>query len=84
MKYYLWRMHPPDTASFIFTRDAAQLNASPPLANARAITTFSRALRIEYPAIDRELRTNWQRDTTFSATVGDGEITVWTRKHASP
>jgi len=86
MRYYLARANASDTASYLYTRSATQFDSltSPAAApNARVVTTFSRALRIDYPAIDRALLTQWQRDTTFSATVGDGEIVVWSRRGRS-
>ena len=44
------------------------------------ITTFHRALGINLPTILDELEEHWQIATTFPATIGDGEITVWERQ----
>ena len=41
---------------------------------------FSKALQIELPEIEEKLRQEWRPDPTFAATIGDGEITVWSRK----
>lgn len=43
------------------------------------LTTFPRALRLEYPDLDRYIRENYREQRTFAATIGDGEVTVWTR-----
>jgi len=85
-RYYLARANASDTASYIYTRSATQFDSLSSLAtssNVHAVTTFSRALRIDYPEIARTLLRQWQRDTTFSATVGDGEIVVWSRRGRS-
>ena len=85
IQYYLRRLGSADSTRFAYVRSAAtfdSLVARSPGA-AQAVTTFSRALAIELPDIDRRLASQWQRDTTFAATVGDGEITVWSRRPAS-
>jgi hypothetical protein len=80
MKYYIARMKLANSSGFIYTREARDLNAPGSSVGDLAVTTFPRALRLDYPLVDRELKADWQRDTTFSATVGDGEISVWSRK----
>ncbi|HUR00283.1 MAG TPA: hypothetical protein VM166_12575, partial [Gemmatimonadaceae bacterium] len=82
-KYYLSRGASPDTARYVYVRSRAQfdsLTSGPSAGNAQLVTTFGRALRIEAPTIDRDLLSAWKPDTTFRATVGDGEITVWSRR----
>jgi hypothetical protein len=44
------------------------------------VTTFPRALRLEYADLDRYIRENYREQKTFAATIGDGEVTVWSRK----
>jgi mannosyltransferase len=44
------------------------------------LTTFPRALRLEYADLDRYIRENYREQKTFAATIGDGEVTVWSRK----
>lgn len=49
----------------------------------QVLTTFARALRIELPAVSKRLSSEWVADTTLAATVGDGEITVWSKRQPS-
>ena len=43
-----------------------------------AITTFERALRIDFPAIDRELQEgDWIVARRIPATIGDGNILIY-------
>jgi mannosyltransferase len=44
------------------------------------LTTFPRALRLEYPELDRYIREHYREERRFPATIGDGEITVFTRE----
>lgn len=82
-QYYVRRMQRPAASRYVYTRTLASFdsltagsNAGPP----QVLTTFSRALRLELPEIESRLRGEWQVDTTFAATVGDGEIIAWSRK----
>jgi len=71
------------TSRYTFVRTVAQFDSLSKIADTADVlllTTFRRALRIEAPGIDRELDDHWNEDTTFAATVGDGEITVWSKK----
>lgn len=86
-QYYVRRLHVADSARFVYTRSLPVFDSltrddggAPP----QVLTTFSRALRMEYPEIGARLERDWDADTTFAATVGDGEITVWSRKHTAP
>ena len=40
-------------------------------------TTFERALSLDQPALLSLIEMHWQADKTFAATVGDGEIRIW-------
>ena len=83
-KYYLARDTVAHIASrYTFVRTVAQFDSLSKIADTadiQLLTTFRRAIRIEAPGIDRELGDHWAQDTTFGATVGDGEITVWSKK----
>jgi hypothetical protein len=79
-RYYQRRMPGIDTTRIVYTRDPAQFDSLTHLSGQPApqtLTTFSRALGIEVPEIHARLTRQWKRDTTFAATIGDGEITVW-------
>lgn len=54
--------------------------ASHPGARTFVVTTFSRALRLAYPDLDARIARDWSRSRTFPATVGDGEVTIWTQR----
>lgn len=41
------------------------------------VTTFPRALRLEYPDLASSIDEGWQVERVFPATIGDGEISVW-------
>lgn len=79
--YYLAREAIADSSRYAYVRSQAQFDSLSSLSDdAQLVTTFQRALRIEAPAFDRDLTSLWRPDTTFSATVGDGEITVWSKR----
>lgn len=81
--YYLSRQAIQDTSRYVFVRSREQLDSLSNLASSpgtQLVTTFRRALRMEVPEFDQQLANGWQQDTTFGATVGDGEITVWSRR----
>lgn len=44
------------------------------------LTTFPRALRLEHPDLDRYIRDHYQEQKSFAATIGDGEVAIWTRE----
>jgi hypothetical protein len=46
----------------------------------RIVTTLERVAKKTRGPIFARLRADWKRDTTFAATVGDGELTVWSRR----
>jgi hypothetical protein len=83
VQYYVRRMAGVDASRFIYTRNTLEfdsLTAAVWGGAVQVVTTFSRALQIELPEIGERLRQEWRPDTTFAATIGDGEITVWSRK----
>jgi hypothetical protein len=83
-QYYLSREGIADSSRYAYVRSKAQFDSLSSLSNdAQLVTTFQRALRIESPAFDRDLASLWRPDTTFSATVGDGEITIWSKRNGA-
>lgn len=54
--------------------------AAHPGARTFVVTTFPRALRLAYPDLDARIARDWSRSQMFSATVGDGEVSVWTHQ----
>ena len=41
--------------------------------------TFPRALRLDFPDLESRIRRDFREVRAFPATVGDGEVSVWTR-----
>jgi hypothetical protein len=41
------------------------------------VLTFPRALRLDFPELDRYIRDHYDVQETFPATIGDGEMSVW-------
>ncbi len=70
-------VYAPDLAAF---DSLTRLDAGGP---PQVLTTFARALGIELPAVGKRLASEWVADTTLAATVGDGEITVWSKRQPS-
>jgi len=86
-QYYVRRLPVAHPMRYVYTRSVAQfdsLDSSTAGESPQVLTTFSRALRLELPGISERLGREWQADTVFAATVGDGEITVWSRKQVAP
>lgn len=82
-QYYLRRLATADSVRYSYTRSATKFDSLTSVgagANPQVLTTFSRALGMELPEIANRLSRDWQADTVLSATVGDGEITVWSRR----
>jgi uncharacterized membrane protein len=44
------------------------------------LTTFPRALRLEHPDLDRYIRDHYREQKSFAATIGDGQVAIWTRE----
>jgi hypothetical protein len=44
------------------------------------LMTFPRALRLEYPDLDGYIREHYRERKTLPASIGDGEIAIWTRE----
>ena len=44
------------------------------------LTTFPRALAIEYPELSADIRRRYYRVQHFEATVGDAEVALWRRR----
>lgn len=83
-RYYSRRLGAKDSSRYAYVRTKAQFDSvvrHDVAGLTQVVTTFPRALEIELPEIAGSLEREWQRDTTLSATVGDGEIVVWSRKN---
>jgi len=73
----------PLDAQTYFVRDGATFDALV-AANRRrriwVVSTFERALRLDYPTIARALQTDWVVTRRFRGTIGDGNILVYRNK----
>jgi hypothetical protein len=84
-QYYVGRLTIADASRFVYTRNAGEFDSLTAAMGGelpQVLTTFSRALQIELPEIAEKLQRDWRADTILGATVGGGEITVWSRKHS--
>jgi hypothetical protein len=85
-RYYVQRLGLKDRERFTYTRSDAEfdeLTGGVGGEHPQVLTTFPRALHIELPRIEARLYTQWNADTTFRSTVGDAQITVWSRKSST-
>lgn len=48
--------------------------------HAYVVTTLLRGLRLTDPALNAKIERDWRIVKTFSATIGDGEVSVWKLK----
>lgn len=85
-RYYSSRAPLLDPERLVYAKDLAGFDSltrvdtvGPP----QVLTTFARALRIELPAVSKRLSSEWVADTTLAATVGDAEITIWSKRQPS-
>lgn len=81
MRFYLSRVANADAHSYEYSRTLPSFDslvAQP--RKALVVTTFPRILRADLPDLSRRITTEWRPQRVFPATVGDGEITVWSRK----
>jgi hypothetical protein len=70
-------------SSFVAVHSAADLQGVENASAGRTVwllTTFPRALRLEHPDLDRYIREHYDERRSFAATIGDGEVTVFTRR----
>ena len=44
------------------------------------ITTLERVLAHNLPRLKTRVTDGWQRDTAFAATIGGGQLSVWSEK----
>jgi mannosyltransferase len=80
-RYYAPRIGVRDTTAYEYTRTLSGFDSlASALQNVRVVTTFPRALRADMPDIAARIESYWTPTRVFPATVGDGEITIWTRK----
>ena len=85
-RYYSARLPEIERARIVYAANLAafdSLTHGDQGAPVQVLTTFSRALRIELPDVAKRLSSEWVADTTLASTVGDAEITVWSKRHPS-
>lgn len=92
MRYYGVKTGWREDTDFICTRSPVEFNGLAARNNGKrlfAVTSFTRALRIEEPEIRQRLENDWTLLRKFPSTIGDGAILVWERNrvgeaHTSP
>lgn len=85
-RYYGQRYAVREGEAYFFVRseDALENVLSTHAGNgAILVTTFHRALRLEYPKLAARINSGWSVDRAFPATIGDGQIVVW-KRHTGP
>ncbi|HUQ19397.1 MAG TPA: glycosyltransferase family 39 protein [Gemmatimonadaceae bacterium] len=81
MKYYVPRVAKGEAGAYHYSRTLPSFDSlvAPPK-KALVVTTFPRILRADLPDLSERITSEWRPQRVFPATVGDGEITVWSRK----
>lgn len=83
VRYYSQNFGVKENVEYFYVRSLDRLNevlSEHPLEETYLITTFERALEIDLPDLATEIHRHWQVAHTFSATIGDGEVSVWRPK----
>lgn len=83
VRFYGERMHLPLARDYVYVRDVPMLDSVLARRGTRRIlliTTLERGATIERPEFMARLRAAWTRDTSFDATIGDGQLSVWSEK----
>jgi len=86
-KYYGEKMELHEGRGYFSIRSAEKLSdLLSRKASKRAIflTTFTRALKLDYPDIYDQLQKGWIIDRTFPGTLGGGAINVWRERDSPP
>ncbi len=79
-RYYGKQFNIAEGSNYFYVRSLSAFNdvlATHPQQRALLVTTFPRALHIDYPNLYARIDQGWMRLRTFPATIGDGEIAVW-------
>lgn len=92
ISYYARRDQPELVPQFVDIRSAASLDSAMALRGrrrVRLVTTLEQYARKADSALVAKVRSHFRRDTTFAATMGDGEISIWsavpdTAPHRTP
>jgi hypothetical protein len=83
VRFYGERMHLPLARDYVYVRNVPMLDSVLERRGTRRIlliTTLERGATIERPELMARLRAAWVRDTSFDATIGDGQLSVWSEK----
>ena len=81
-RYYATRVgvKAPEDYKYARTLSGFDSLVGAPNGNVVVVTTFPRVLRADLPALAERIERNWKPQRAFAGTIGDGDITVWTRK----
>jgi hypothetical protein len=80
MKYYTRRLGVSGEHKYEYTRTLSAFDSLTRSGKALVVTTFPRVIRADLPDVSRRLSTDWYPQRVFPATIGGGEITVWSKK----
>ena len=83
MVYYGKKLNVPLEGNYIPVRWPGQLDSALKAnagKNVIAISTLERGMSTAPKSLIGRLRSGWQRDTMLAATIGNGEISIWSRR----
>jgi hypothetical protein len=80
IKYYTRRLGIPGARPYQYARKLADFDSLTRAGNTLVVTTFPRTIRADLPEVFRELSNDWRPEKVFPATIGGGEITVWSKR----
>lgn len=87
MRYYGAKLTVPLEGDYVPVRTSAELDsalAAYPGRRVLAVSTLERGLSVARPELFGRLQTGWTRDTTLAATIGNGEISIWSPRTGHP
>ncbi|MFN2602132.1 MAG: glycosyltransferase family 39 protein [Gemmatimonadaceae bacterium] len=81
-RYYVPKVAAGNRDAYVYVRTVTSFDSlvSRTNANDRVVTTFPRVLHDDIPELADRIESGWRPQRLFSATIGDGEITVWEKK----
>lgn len=85
--YYAQRRQVPLEGRYVTIRTSKSLDsalAAYPGRRVLAVTTLERGLSLSRGGLMDRLTAGWTRDTTLAATIGNGEISIWSPRTGNP
>lgn len=80
VRYYGEQLDVPIASRYRFVASVAALDSAVAARGGGrtfVLTTLEYGSSLQHPELFERVRAGWRRDTTFPATIGDGQISVW-------